>query len=596
MTETPDGAEDGVEEVAEEVVVEPEQVEPEAVGETLAGTEPGNRPEVATDGSQDGRPRWVELATSADHKDIGRLLIGTSVGALFLAIVELVILRIQLAVPENGLLESVTFDRLLSMYGATGIFFFALPLVFGLFYFLIPLMIGSRGTALPRLGQIGVWLVMLGGTLLYSTILFTPPEAGINPLPPFSEVAFTTNNGVDAWIVSTGMATLGILMLAIDLLVTLKHLRAPGMAWRRAPVFVWSGAIASWLFLFIAPIFLAALTMLLVDRRLDGSFFTGGAGGAPLLWQHLSYIFLAGTYMLVAIFAIGAITEIVQTFTRRPLRGRNAVVRSMIAIAILGTLAWTQNMYTAPIPSFWKYLSMFLAIALIVPFGVIFQSLISAVARNDFNMSAPLRYAMGALSFASVGLIVEVSQSMLAIGTQLQQTYDAWAATHFALFGFAVFGGLAALSYWYPKLTGTYLNEERAAKSFWLIYAGGLIALVPLFGAGVEGQVTDAFRFFGGEGLGFFNLVSSIGTLVLFLGLVLTIGNLIRSRVEEKAAPPDPWRGETLEWLTMSPPPPHNFDVLPDVRSANPMSDIREVLAKMDSGGTRETRESEPVA
>jgi heme/copper-type cytochrome/quinol oxidase subunit 1 len=336
--------------------------------------------------------------------------------------------------------------------------------------------------------------------------------------------------------------------------------------------------------------------MLLVDRRLGGSFFTGGAGGAPLLWQHLSYIFLAGTYMLVAIFAIGAITEIVQTFTRRPLRGRNAVVRSMIAIAILGTLAWTQNMYTAPIPSFWKYLSMFLAIALIVPFGVIFQSLISAVAKNDFNMSAPLRYAMGALSFASVGLIVEVSQSMLAIGTQLQQTYDAWAATHFALFGFAVFGGLAALSYWYPKLTGTYLNEERAAKSFWLTYAGGLIALVPLFGAGVEGQVTDAFRFFGGEGLGFFNLVSSIGTLVLFLGLVLTIGNLIRSRVEEKPAPPDPWRGETLEWLTTSPPPPHNFDVLPDVRSANPMSDIREVLAKMDSGEARETRESEPVA
>ena len=592
MTDRPEELGEGV----EDVVVEPEPVDSAAADETLAGTEIQSRPEVATDGSVGARPRWVELATSPDHKDIGRLLIGTSLGALFLSIVLLVLVRLQLSVPENGFLESVTFDRFLSMYGATGIFFFALPLAFGLLYFLVPLMIGSRGTALPRIGQVGVWLVMIGGGLLYSTILFTPPEAGINPLPPFSEAAFTPNNGVDVWIASTGMATFGLLLIAVDLLVTIKHLRAPGMAWRRAPIFVWSGAIVSWLFLFIAPILLAALTMLLVDRRLDGSFFTGGAGGAPLLWQHLSYIFFAGSYMLVAVFALGAIAEIVQTFTRRQLPGRNAVVGSMIAIAVIGTLAWTQNMYTAPIPSFWKYLAMFLAVSLIVPFGLIFHSLISAVSRNDFNMSAPLRYAMGALSFASVGLVVEVSQSILAVGSQLQQTYDAWAATHFALFGFAVFGGLAALSYWYPKLAGTNLNEERAAKSFWLTYVGGLIALVPLFGAGVEGQVTDAFRFFSGEGLGFFNLLASLGTLILFVGIVLTIGNLIRSRVEEKPAAPDPWRGETLEWLTLSPPPPHNFDVLPDVRSANPMSDIREVLARMDSGEAKETRESEPVA
>lgn len=596
MSETPEETPEELDENVEQAVVEPEPAGSGTEGETLVGTEIGSRPEVASEGPRERRPRWVELATSADHKVIGRLLIGTSVGALFLSLVELLILRVQLAVTENGFLEAVTFDRMLSMYGTTGIFFFALPLVFGLFYFLVPLMIGSRGTALPRLGQIGVWLVMLGGTLLYATILFTPPEAGINPLPPLSEVTFTTNNGVDAWIVSTGMATLGILLLAIDLLVTVKHLRAPGMAWRRAPIFVWSGAIASWLFLFIGPIFLAALTMLMVDRRLDGSFFTGGAGGAPLLWQHLSYIFLTGSYMIVAIFAIGAISEIVQTFTRRALSARRAIIRSMVAIAILGTLAWTQNMVTAPIPSFWKYLSMALAIALIVPFGTVFQALISAVTKNDFNMSAPLRYAMGALSFASIGLVVEVSQSILAVGTQLQQTYDAWAATHFALFGFAVFGGLAAISYWYPKLTGTCLNEDRAARSFWLTYAGGLIALLPLFGAGVEGQVTDAFRFFGGEGLGLFNLVSSIGTLILFVGIVLTLGNLVRSRVEERPAPPDPWRGETLEWLALSPPPPHNFDVLPDVRSANPMSDIREVLARLDTGEAAETRETEPVA
>ncbi len=223
---------------------------------------------------------------------------------------------------------------------------------------------------------------------------------------------------------------------------------------------------------------------------------------------------------------------------------------------------------------------MLLSISLIVPFGLIFWNLISAVSRSDFNMRAPLRYAMGALSLASIGLLVEVSQSTIAIGSQLQQTYDAWAATHFALIGFALFGGFAAVSYWYPKITGRELNEDRARISFQVMFAGTLVALVPLFGAGVEGQVTDSARFFSNEGVSAFNLIASIGTVILFIGVVLSIGNLIKSRTEGAVAAPDPWRGDSLEWLALSPPPAHNFDVLPDVRSTRPMRDIRESLAQ----------------
>ena len=559
-------------------------------------TEPIPRPEVSVEGEPGPRQRWIELATSADHKDIGRILIGTSVGSLFLAAVLLVLLRLQLAIPENGFLEPVTFDRLLSLYGATAIFFFLLPLFFGLFYFLVPLMIGSRGTALPRLGQVGMWLILLGGVLLYSTILYTPPEAGINPLPPLSELAFTSNNGVDAWIAGVGLATLGYILITIDLLVTIRHLRAPGMAWRRTPVLVWTAAVVTWLFAIIGPIFLAAATMLMIDRRLGGGFFTGGAGGAPLLWQHLSYIFFAGVYALTAISALGVATEVIQTFTGRRSPDRKVIFGSMVAIAVMGTLAWGQNMYTAPIGIGVKYFAMFMAIGLIIPFGLIYNSLIRAVSRSDFHMRAPLRYAMGALSFGSIGLLVELSQSTIAVGTQLQQTYDAWAATHFAMIGFGLFGGLAALSYWYPKMTGRMLNEDRARKSFWLVVAGTAIAVVPLFGAGVEGQVTDAFRFAAGEGVSAYNLIATLGTLVLFLGIVLTIGNLIRSRVEEPLAPPDPWLGETLEWLALSPPPPHNFDELPDVRSDVPMTDVREVLARIDRERDHEARETETVA
>jgi cytochrome c oxidase subunit 1 len=562
---------------------------------TYPKTMPATRPEVVTGDTPD-RPGWARLATSPDHKVISLILISAAFGSAFLAAVELVLVRLQLAVPENVFLNAVTFDRLLSVYGATAIFLFALPLCIGLLYYVTPLQIGSRGTALPRLGQIGLWLFILGGFLLYATFLFTPPEAGINPFPPLSQHIFTPNNGVDAWIASTGMVTLGLLLLSIDLLVTVRNLRAPGMAWRRAPIFVWSAAIVTWLMVVIAPIFLAALTMLMIDRQLGGSFFAGGEGGAPLLWQHLSFIFFTGAYMTVAVTMLGAISEIVQTFTRRPLPGRKAVVGSLVAIAVIGTLAWTQNMITAPIPSGFKYYAMLMSISLIVPFGLIFYNLISAVSSSDFHMRAPLRFAMGALSLASVGLAAEVSQSTIAIGSQLQQTYDAWAATHFALIGFGLFGGFAAASYWYPKMTGRLLDEDRARISFWVMFAGVLIALVPLFGAGVEGQVTDSYRFFSDDNVGTLNLVATLGTGVLFIGIILGLGNLIRSREEGDIATPDPWRGDSLEWLALSPPEPHNFDVLPDVRSTQPMRDIRESLVRREAGQETPARETQPVA
>ncbi len=558
-------------------------------------TMPPTRPEVATGDSPD-RPGWARLATSPDHKDISRILVSAAFGSAFLAALLLVLVRLQLAVPENAFLSAIQFDRLLSVYGATAIFLFALPLCIGLLYYVTPLQIGSRGTALPRLGQTGMWLFILGGFVLYSTFLFTPPEAGINPLPPLSQHTFTPNNGVDAWIASTGLMTLGLLLLAIDLLVTVRNLRAPGMAWRRAPIFVWAAAIVGWLIVVIAPVFLAALTMLMIDRQLDGGFFTGGVGGSPLLWQHLSYIFFTGAYMTVAITMLGGISEIVQTFTRRELPGRRAVIGSLVAIAIIGTLAWTQNMITAPIPSGWKYYAMLMSISLIVPFGLIFYNLISTVSGSDFHMRAPLRFAMGALSLASVGLAVEVSQSTIAVGSQLQQTYDAWAATHFALVGFGLFGGFAAVSYWYPKMTGRMLDEDRARISFWIMFAGSLIALVPLFGAGVEGQVTDSYRFFADENVAAFNLVATIGTLVLFVGIILAVGNLVKSRTEGEAATPDPWRGQSLEWLALSPPEPHNFDVLPDVRSTQPMRDIRESLVRREAGQETPAGDTQPVA
>ncbi|MBK5219025.1 MAG: cbb3-type cytochrome c oxidase subunit I [Thermoleophilia bacterium] len=543
------------------------------------------------------RPRWIELATSADHKDIGRVMIGASLGFLFLALVELLMMRLQLAIPDNTFLSPVTFNRMLSDYGATAVFLFAIPLVLGFFYYVAPLQIGARGTALPRLGQLGLAIYAAGATVLYAAFLFTPSEAGVNPLAPLTELAFLANNGVDAWATATGLATLGFIFVAIDLLTTLRNMRAPGMAWRRVPIFAWAAAVGSWLILFIGPVLLAALTMLMIDRNYDGIFFADGSGGAPLLWQHLSWIFYSGTYMLILIFAFGAIAEIVATFSGKPLFNRGVVMGSLAAIAVVGTLAWMQNMLTAPIGSGWMYFAMLMSLALIVPFGLIIFNLISTMVGGALRMRAPLLFAVGAISMISIGLAAEIEHSMVATAWNLKDTTDATAATHFALVGGAVFGGFAALHYWYPKMTGRTMGESLARISFWTMIAGILLAFVPLFFAGAgEGQVIDAYKFFSGDGVDAYNLIASIGTLILAIGIVMTLVNAISSRENGPAAGHDPWGGDTLEWFALSPPDPHNFDVLPDVRSTRPMRDIRLAIAHRSGRSEEPARERQPVA
>jgi len=526
------------------------------------------RPELVVDGYPKRRPRWIEL----------------------------IMMRLQLAVPENTFLTPVGFNRMLSQYGATAIFFFAIPLVFGFFYYVTPLQVGARTTALPRLGQLGISLWAVGAAVLYATYLFTPTEAGVNPLSPLTEVAFLSSNGVDAWATATGLATLGFVLLSIDLVTTLRNMRAPGMAWRRVPVFAWAGAVCGWLMLFIGPVLLGALTMLMIDRNYDGVFFADGSGGAPLLWQHLSWIFFSGAYMLILIFAFAAIAEIVSAFSGKPLFNRPAVMASLAAMAVLGTLAWMQNMLTAPIGIGWMYFAMAMSLALIVPIGLVLFNLIATLVGGELRMRAPLLFAAAAISAISVGLAAEIVQSLVASAWDIKNTTAATAATHFALIGGAVFGGFAALHYWFPKMTGRTMGESLARISFGTMSAGLGLAFVPLFLAGaIHGEVIDAYKFYANTGVDTYNLLSTIGVFILGVGVVMTLVNAILSRQGGPEAGHDPWGGDSLEWFTLSPPDPHNFDVLPDVRSDRPMRDIRAAIAHRTRQADVAVRESQPV-
>jgi heme/copper-type cytochrome/quinol oxidase subunit 1 len=556
------------------------------------------RPELVTDGVPAERPRWLELATSSDHKDVGRIMIGAALSFLVLALVEFLLMRLQLVVPLNDLIEPVTFNRLLSVFGATAVVLFALPFAIGLFTYVVPLQIGARALAFPRLANLALWLYLIGAGLLYASFAYTPPEAGVNPLPPLSDdLAFIGNNGVDVWIAAVGLTVLGMVLQAVNLVVTINRQRAPGLAWRRLPPFTFAGAVSGWLLIVVGPLMLAALTMLEIDRNYDGVFFDAGEGGAPIYFQHLSWIFFTGCYLLMVLPAIGTISEILPTFAGKPLLSRGAVAGSMVAIAVLGTLAWMQNMFTASIPAGWLYMAMAAAVLLTIPVGLVFLNWLATLFSGAIRLRAPMLFALGAISTLSFGLAGELAHSVIPVNWLLADTADATATTGYILVGGPVLAGLAGLHYWFPKLTGRTMGEAPAKLSLILILIGAHLTFAPMFLAGVDGQPVDVYRYYDVGNLDILNLLTTIGAFILAGGIVVSLANAVRSVGHGIAAGPDPWKGETLEWFASSPPPPHNFDVVPDVRSGEPMRDIRaEIAARPDSEARpSEVSEAEPA-
>jgi cytochrome c oxidase subunit I len=300
--------------------------------------------------------------------------------------------------------------------------------------------------------------------------------------------------------------------------------------------------------------------------------------------------------------AMGAISEILPVFSGKPLLSRGALVGSLAAIMPLGLLAWMQNMYSASIPIGFLYVAMLMALLLTIPIGIVFANWIGTLAGGVLRMRAPMVFALAAISTLSFGLILELIQSVIPVGWELADTTASTAATGYVMVGGPVLGGLAALYYWFPKMTARTMGEGLAQPSVWLILLGAHLTFIPLFLAGLEGQQVDIFKFFEGSDainamhLNAYNLIATIGAFVLALGVLLSLVNAYASVRGGTPAGHDPWGGETLEWFATSPPPPHNFDVVPDVRSDEPLRDIREAVRRRDASKPEPAETTEPVA
>ena len=540
------------------------------------------RPEVVTREIPAWREGWTDAATSADHKVVAKLFMGTSLTFLAIAVLAFALTRVHLIVPDSTIFRSDIFSQISTTSMTAITVLFAVPFVLGLLGYIVPLQIGARGVALPRLNQLAYWLYAAGTLVFFVSFLYLVPENGLSPLPPMSDDVFSPSHGVDAWIGGVGLATLGFVCWAINMIATLKNMRAPGMAWRRAPVLAWAARVVSYVVLITGSAMVAALVMLAIDRNFDGIFFDAGEGGEPMLFVHLSWLYFTGIHTVMVVTALAVISEIVPTFSRKPLFSHSAVTTSLVAVGVLGTLAWMQNLYASPVAEGFAFFAMFAAVSLLVPIGLIYVVWTLTMWDGAISTRAPLVLALTAAVALVFGLAGQLVTSVVGAGLLLENTVAAQQDTILTIVGF-VLAMFAALHYWLPKVTGRAVADGPAKAAAGLIFASALVYGFAMFFAGLAGQPVDVFRYYEDDGVSALNLIASIASFFLLIGVLIELVNLVRSYGAGRPVGHDPWQGSTLEWFALSPPPPHNFDAVPDVRSPEPLRDIREAIREREA-------------
>ncbi|MDQ6820093.1 MAG: cytochrome c oxidase subunit I [Actinomycetota bacterium] len=559
-------------------------------------TEPLRRPApqvVATDVTVPrSTKRWIDWVTTTDHKKIGIMYLVTTFAFFLLGGVEALLMRVQLGSANNTLLSGQTYNELLTMHGTTMIFLFVVPVMAGFGNYFVPLMIGARDMAFPRLNALSYWLLLAAGIVFYATLFWHPPEAGWWSYPPLSSIQYSPGGGQDAWIFLIHLTGLSSLLGAINFYATIVNMRAPGMSWGRLPLFIWTILVYAILLIIALPVVAAAVTMLLTDRHFGTHFFDPTNHGSPVLWQHLFWFFGHPEVYIMILPGFGMISEVIPVFSRKPIFGYKAIAASTAVIAFLATLVWAHHMFASPVPIVVLGFFMLSSFLIGVPTGVKVFNWIATLWRGSLVMTTSLYFAVGFIAIFVLGGITGIFLAVFPIDWQLNDTYFVVAHFHYVLMGGAVFSIFAGLYYWFPKMTGRLLNETLGKLSFWVMFIGFNMTFFPMHAMGLEGMPRRIYTFQPGTGWGTLNLIATIGSFILGAGILVTIANVARSYTRGAIAGPDPWKGNTLEWFTTSPPPVNNFDVIPRVRSVEPMRDIRRQVERQ-TGVVQKTGGSE---
>jgi cytochrome c oxidase subunit 1 len=504
--------------------------------------------------------------TTVDHKKIG-ILYGISAFLFFLVGgSEALLIRLQLAQPDQGILSPGVYNEFFTMHGVTMIFFVVMPLSAAFFNYLIPLMVGARDVAFPRLNAYSYWAWLFAGLFTYSSwFLGGAPNGGWFGYPPNSILDPT--RGMTFYAIGLLIAGISSTVSAVNLTVTVLNMRAPGMSLFRMPVFVWMGLVVQLLLVFSLPIVTIGLTEMLFDRRFGTHFFDASAGGSPVLWQHLFWLFAHPEVYILILPAMGIVSEILPVFSRKPLFGYQFVVFSGIAIGFIGFGVWAHHMFAVGLGPIANTAFGVSTMIIAVPTGVKIFNWLGTMWKGDLRFTTPMLFAVGFIAMFVIGGLSGVTHAVVPSDFQQTDTYYIVAHFHYVLFGGAIFGLFGGIYYWWPKVFGRMLSEKLGKVNFWVMLIGFNMTFGPMHILGLQGMPRRIQTYPASLGLTFWNLVSSIGAFTIAVSVLIFLVNAISSFRKPKEMVDDPWDARTLEWLTTSPPPEYNFAEIPVVHS-----------------------------
>ncbi|TPN51321.1 MULTISPECIES: cytochrome c oxidase subunit I [unclassified Mesorhizobium] len=520
----------------------------------------------------------IGALSTVDHKIIGIRYAVTAFAFLLAGGILAIIMRLQLARPDSHLVDAELYNQLFTMHGTTMMFLFGVPVGEAFAVYLVPLMVGTRNIAFPRLNAFSYYVYLFGGLMLWGGFaLSIRPDVGWFSYVPLANLDFTPGKGPDYWAQMITFTEVAALAVSVEIVVTVLKQRAPGMTLDRIPLFVWAMLVNSFIIIFAMPAIMLASSMLIMERLVGTQFFNAKAGGDPLLWQHLFWFFGHPEVYIIFLPGTAFVSAIIATFARRPIFGYLPMVLSLIAICFLSFGLWVHHMFVTGLPQVGAAFFTASSMAIAIPNGVQIFCWIATLWDGKPVLKTPLIFVFGFFFIFVAGGLSGVMLASVPIDTQVHDTYFVVAHFHYVLIGGTLFPLVAAVYYWFPKVTGRLMDERLGKWQFALAFIGFNIAFFPMHLLGLWGMPRRVYTYPAEMGWGGLNLLASAGALLFFASFVLMLYNMAVSARSGPVAGDNPWNADTLEWATTSPPQAQNFDRIPYVTSGSPLWDEDDV-------------------